>query len=66
MTRRLLRVSEAAELIGCSEKTVYRLISEGSFDTVDISAASSTRSKTRIPEDSLQAWIRARTSQRTA
>jgi excisionase family DNA binding protein len=58
---RLLSVPDAAELLGCSEMHVYRLVSTGELRAVDISRKGAGKSKTRIRSDDLDAYIEART-----
>jgi excisionase family DNA binding protein len=54
-------VAVAAELLGCSEMHVYRLVSTGELRAVDISRKGAGKSKTRIRSDDLDAYIEART-----
>lgn len=58
---RLLPIPAAAELLGCSEMHVYRLVSTGELRAVDISRKGAGKSKTRIRSDDLDAYIEART-----
>jgi excisionase family DNA binding protein len=60
---RLLPIPAAAEFLGCSEMHVYRLVSTGELRAVDISRKGAGKSKTRIREDDLEAYIDARTRQ---
>lgn len=57
---RLLSVTEAAEVLGCSRGHIYDLISAGKFRAVEIKATGK-RSKTRIYETDLAAFIEANT-----
>jgi excisionase family DNA binding protein len=57
----LLSVPDAAELLGCSEMHVYRLVSTGELRAVDISRKGAGKSKTRIRSDDLDTYIEART-----
>ena len=57
---RLLKIPEVAEHLGCHRDTVYELIARGELDTVDISTHG--RSKSRVPEPSLAAFIERRTT----
>ena len=57
----LLTVPGAAEFLGCSEVHIYRLIAAGQLRTVDISSAGAQRTKTRIRNDDLAAYIERRT-----
>jgi excisionase family DNA binding protein len=50
--KRNLRISEAAELLGTSERTIYRLIGECEI------AAFKVRGSLRIPEESLEEFRR--------
>lgn len=58
---RLLAIPAAAELLGCSEMHVYRLVSTGELRAVDISRKGAGKSKTRIRSDDLDTYIEART-----
>ncbi|MFE3461330.1 helix-turn-helix domain-containing protein [Nocardiopsis aegyptia] len=60
---RLFKIPEAAAQIGCSRDHVYTLISAGHLAVTDISGPGAKRPKSRIPEDSLVAYIRSRTTQ---
>lgn len=63
MSVRLFTVPEAAEQLSVrSTNTVYALIAAGKLRAVDI-AATGSRSRTRIREDDLQAFIEANTRQ---
>lgn len=44
-------------MLGCSKPHIYRLISSGELTAVDISAAGSRKSKTRIRVDDLNAYL---------
>ena len=57
----LWSVPVAAELLGCSEMHVYRLVSTGELRAVDISRKGAGKSKTRIRSDDLDTYIGART-----
>ena len=57
----LLTPREAAEALGCSVNSVYRLIAQGELQTVDVAPAESRRPKTRVRRADLQAFIDART-----
>jgi len=50
----LVRVDEAARLLGVGRTKVYELIAEGSLPTVCLGKAR------RVPTDALKAWIAAR------
>lgn len=60
-TTQLWTIGEAAERLRCSEMTVYRLITRGHLKAVDISTTG--RSKTRVRDDDLAAFIEDRTRQ---
>lgn len=53
--QRGLRVSEVAERLSCAESTVYGLIQRGEFPVIRLGSA------IRVPESSLDEWIRAQT-----
>lgn len=57
----LLPIPAAAERLGCSEMHIYRLVSTGELSAVDISRKGAGKSKTRIREDELDAYIESRT-----
>jgi len=60
---RLLTPKETGvRLGGASENHVYRLIAVGALRAVDISLPGSRRSKTRVREDDLAAYIERRTT----
>jgi excisionase family DNA binding protein len=56
----------AAEILGCSEMHVYRLIAAGELTAVDIATPGAGRSKTRIRSDDLAAYIERKTRGRQA
>lgn len=57
----LLTIPQAKDRLGCSEMHVYRLIASGDLRAVDIARSGSKRSKTRVREDDLAAYINAHT-----
>lgn len=57
----LYRIPEAAELLGVTSNTVYRLIAAGQLRAVDVDA-SGRRPRTRVRHDDLQAFVDARTA----
>jgi len=62
VSTQLLTPAQAAERIGVkSTNTIYRLIAEGALRAVDIKVPPAKRSKTRIREDDLEAFIEANT-----
>ena len=58
--KKLLSPTHAAELLDCSRPHIYGLIAAGRLRAVEIKATG-TRSKTRIREEDLQAFIDANT-----
>jgi len=58
----LLSMPDAAKRLGCSRTYIYRLIAAGQLRSVDISAGGNTRSKTRVYEHELEAFIERQTS----
>ncbi len=60
---RLFTPKEAGvQLGGASENHIYRLVALGELRSVDISLPGSRRSKTRIREDDLAAYVEKRTN----
>jgi excisionase family DNA binding protein len=59
-TTQLLSVTKAAEILDCSRGHIYGLIAAGRLRAVEIKAVGA-RSKTRIREEDLQAFIDAHT-----
>jgi excisionase family DNA binding protein len=57
----LLTIAAAAARLGCSDMHIYRLIAAGELDAVDISQPGARKSKTRVREDNLAAYIAGRT-----
>jgi excisionase family DNA binding protein len=53
---------EVAERLDCSENHVYRLITTGVLRAVDIALPGARRSKTRVRDDDLAAYIDSRTA----
>ena len=62
-TIRLHTIPGAGAQLGCSENHVYRLIAAGVLPAVDIAVPGARRSKTRIRDDALRAYIDTRTRQ---
>ncbi len=56
----LLSIPAAAARLACSRAHVYRLLSAGALRAVEIKATG-TRSKTRVREEDLEAYIEGRT-----
>lgn len=54
----LLTVREAAETLRCSPATIYRLISTGALESVDIGQG---RAKTRVPRAAVEKFVADRT-----
>ncbi len=54
---RLYRVEEAAERLGVSRPTAYRLIAAGDLGSCDVAPTGSTRSMTRVSEAHLAKFI---------
>lgn len=61
MATRLHSVEVTAELLDLSPATVYRLIAAGDLETCDAAPSGSRRPKTRVSDDAIDAFIRART-----
>ena len=57
----LLTIIATAVRLGCSDDHVYRLISTGELEAVDIAQPGARRSKTRVRSDDLEAYIESRT-----
>jgi len=53
----VLKIPQAAEILGCSTRHVYRLIESGALRAVDISPPGSQRSRTRIRFTDLEAYL---------
>jgi excisionase family DNA binding protein len=58
---RLLRIEEAADVLGISEQGVYRLIGAGELRTVDV-GVTGKRARMRIRADELDRLIDRRTT----
>lgn len=59
---RLLRIPEAAAVMGVSENHVYNLIADGDLATVDVARRGSRKPKTRVPEDVARDFFASRTT----
>lgn len=57
----VLKIPQVAEILGCSDRHVYRLIDAGALPAVDISPPGSQRSRTRIRFTDVQQYITANT-----
>lgn len=51
-----LTIPETADRLRCGRTHVYDLIARGELEVIDISRPGARRSKTRIPETSLEAY----------
>jgi excisionase family DNA binding protein len=58
----LLTIGEAGLRLRASENHVYRLVALGQLRAVDVGLPGSRRSKTRIREDDLAAYIESQTA----
>jgi excisionase family DNA binding protein len=56
----------AADILGCSEMHVYRLIAAGELTAVDIATPGAGRSKTRVRSDDLADYIDRKTRGRAS
>lgn len=59
--RLLLTIPQAGKAIGASPSHVYRLIAAGELASTDISLPGSSQPKSRVPVESVNAWIAKRT-----
>lgn len=57
----VLKIPQVAEILGCSDRHIYRLIDAGALPAVDISPPGSQRSRTRIRFSDLQEYIQSST-----
>lgn len=57
----LLKIGEVAAALRCGETHVYRLIAAGELDTTDVAHPGSSKSKSRVPRESLHAYVRRQT-----
>ncbi|MEU0516612.1 helix-turn-helix domain-containing protein [Streptosporangium sp. NPDC006007] len=57
----LLKIGEVADALRCGETHVYRLIAAGELDTTDVATPGSSKSKSRVPRESLHAYVRRQT-----
>lgn len=58
---RLLTIPETADRLRCSTWHVYRLIAAGTLRPADIALPAARKSKTRVREDDLAAYIDGQT-----
>ncbi|MDT0305096.1 helix-turn-helix domain-containing protein [Streptomonospora wellingtoniae] len=49
-------IPATARLLGCHRSHVYRLIARGELRVTDIKSPTSTRTKTRVPDSSIQEY----------
>ena len=63
MSIKLLTIPETADKLGVSVRTVHKLIRVGDLRTVDIAVSGDKRSRARVREDDLEAFIEARTGE---
>jgi excisionase family DNA binding protein len=61
---RLYRIEEAAELLGVSRPTTYRLIAAGDLGSVDVAPTGSKRPKTRVSDQHIAKFIADRDRKR--
>lgn len=57
----LRSITKAAEQLDCSRGHVYNLIATGQLRAVEVKTSGSTRSKTRVLQEDLDAFIDANT-----
>jgi excisionase family DNA binding protein len=55
----VLKIPQVAEILGCSDRHIYRLIESGALPAVDISPPGSQRSRTRIRFHDLESYIQS-------
>lgn len=63
MSDDLNTIPEAAERLKCSRVTVYKYIAAGDLESCDIAPTGSRRSKTRVSDEAIAKFIKARTRQ---
>lgn len=56
----VLTVPEAAARLRCSRGHVYNLVAAGELDVIDIAPPGSTKPKTRVLDESVDAFLRRR------
>lgn len=66
MASALLSIPEVAARLRCSRGHVYNLIAAGALRAVDITVRPKSRSKTRVLETDLDAYIKSRTYETAA
>ncbi|MEV0968474.1 helix-turn-helix domain-containing protein [Microtetraspora glauca] len=54
----LLTIPETATELRVGDNTVYRMIARGDLTAVDISAPGARKSKTRVPRESIHAYLK--------
>lgn len=63
MSTQLLTIPQAAERLGISPNTVYKMIACGDLRAVDMAVPGAKAPKTRIRLEDLEAFIEARTGE---
>lgn len=58
---RLNSIPETAARLRCSREHVYQLIASGALESCDIATPGAGRSKTRVSDEHIAAFIKART-----
>lgn len=66
MSTKLLTIPETADELGIAATTVYRMIACGDLRAVDMAVPGAKKSKTRVREDDLEAFIEGRTREAQA
>lgn len=66
MSIQLLTIPQAAERLEIATNTVYRLIASGDLRAVDLAVSGTRKSKTRVRDDDLEAFIEGRTREAQA
>ena len=66
MSTQLLTIPQAADRLEIAPNTVYRLIASGDLRAVDMAVSGTRKSKTRVREDDLDAFIEGRTREAQA
>ena len=54
-------IDRTAEILDVARVTVYRLIAAGDLESCDVAPSGSRRSKTRVSDDAIAAFVRNRT-----
>lgn len=61
MTKQLHTIPETAAILGVSRATVYHLIACGDLGSCDVAPSASKRPKTRVSDEHIERFIKART-----